>query len=191
MFSQSSQVINSNHGFSLKMLVTPTRHYSCKYSLVLSHFIPSCFNTTCCCANTTYQRSIGLSRRHTLSHKQIFSWHTIIQYAIFKQIVAAHVVWSFDLPKSGVSDWLCYVSQAFVSSRKDQKTLTWEDAAFVNETIFGTFYSTRCWTFTNGSIGYYNMYTTIPLTWNYGTFTWIILPFAKVSHMFEVVQNAS
>lgn len=37
---------------------------------------------------------------------------------------------SFDLPKSGVSDWLCYVSQAFVSSRKDQKTLTWEDAAF-------------------------------------------------------------
>lgn len=72
MFSQSSQVINSNHGFSLKMLVTPTRHYSCKYSLVLSHFIPSCFNTTCCCANTTNQRSIGLSRRHTLSHKQIF-----------------------------------------------------------------------------------------------------------------------
>lgn len=130
MFSQSSQVINSNHGFSLKMLVTPTRHYSCKYSLVLSHFIPSCFNTTCCCANTTNQRSIGLSRRHTLSHKQIFSWHTIIQYAIFKQIVAAHVVWSFDLPKSGVSHWLCYVSQAFVSSRKDQKTLTWKDAAF-------------------------------------------------------------
>lgn len=125
----------------IHVLVTQTWLHSSKmYSFVLSQNIPSCINTTC----TTRQHSIGLSHSHnTIITQTKPSLGFLMGSANGTDHIhlwVAERIENLDLERCSFL-WKVFERQHFV----------W--IVLVRQSHL-TFYLARCWTFTNGSMGY-------------------------------------